>query len=161
MVARRASATRATSVLRGAGAEFTEHTYDYVPHGGTAEAARQLHVDEHEVVKTLIMVDDRGRGHVVLMHGDRRVSLKELARQIGVKHVVPAPQEEAPRWSGYQVGGTSPFGTRKAMPVWVEATVLGLERIYLNGGQRGYLVGIAPGELVRILGATPVNVTAT
>ena len=152
--------TRAATVLRGAGVEFTEHTYGYVPKGGTAEAARQLRLDEHQVVKTLIMIDDRGRGHVVLMHGDRRVSLKELARQIGVKHVAPAPPEEAPRWSGYQVGGTSPFGTRKAMPVWVEATILGLERIYLNGGQRGYLVGIAPSELVRILHATPVNATA-
>ncbi|MDO4784403.1 MAG: aminoacyl-tRNA deacylase [Propionibacteriaceae bacterium] len=150
--------TPAITALRRAGVEFSEHRYRYVPHGGSAEAARQLGVDEHLVIKTLVLVDDAGHGHLVLMHGDRRVSLKRLARQLGVRSVAPAPPEEAPRWSGYQIGGTSPFGTRKTMPVWVEATILSLGQIYLNAGQRGRLVRIAPGELVRVLGARPVSV---
>ena len=118
--------------------------YDYVEHGGTAESARQLGVPEHEVVKTLVMQDERAQPLIVLMHGDRSVSLKNLARQIGCKKVEPCTPEVAQRHSGYQVGGTSPFGLRKAMPVFVEASVLALPRIHINGGRRGYLVGIEP-----------------
>jgi Cys-tRNA(Pro) deacylase len=152
-----ASETPATQMLRRAGVSFTEHLYDYVEHGGTTESARQLGVDEHEVVKTLVMEDEAARPLIVLMHGDRQVSTKNLARQIGVKKVQPCKPEVAQRHSGYLVGGTSPFGTRKAMPVYVEATVLELPRICINGGRRGYLVGIAPSVLVSLLGATPVQ----
>jgi Cys-tRNA(Pro) deacylase len=115
-----------------------------VDHGGTTESARQLGVDEHAVVKTLVMQDDKAQPLIVLMHGDKQVSTKNLAREIGVKSVEPCKPEVAQRHSGYLVGGTSPFGTKKAMPVWVEASVLELPRIYINGGRRGYLVGIAP-----------------
>jgi Cys-tRNA(Pro) deacylase len=134
----------------------TEHAYDYVEHGGTAESARQLGVDEHAVVKTLVMQDDRAQPLVVLMHGDRQVSTKNLARAIGCKSVEPCKPEVAQRHSGYLVGGTSPFGLRKAMPVYVEETVLALPRIWINGGRRGFLVGLAPAVLVQVLGATPV-----
>lgn len=151
------SETPATQVLRRAGVAFTEHPYDYVDHGGTAESARQLGVDEHAVVKTLVMQDDRSQPLIVLMHGDRQVSTKSLARQIDVKSVEPCRPDVAQRHSGYLVGGTSPFGTRKAMPVVVEASVLGLPRIYINGGQRGFLVGIEPHVLVAVLGARPVH----
>jgi Cys-tRNA(Pro) deacylase len=154
--AQHVSETRATQLLRGLGVAFTEHVYDYVEHGGTAESARQLGLPEHEVVKTLVMQDERAQPLVVLMHGDRSVSLKNLARQIGCKKVEPCTPETAQRHSGCQVGGTSPFGTRKAMPVFVEASVLDLPRIYINGGQRGYLVGIEPACLTRLLGARPV-----
>ncbi|MEP7302143.1 MAG: aminoacyl-tRNA deacylase, partial [Caldimonas sp.] len=126
-------------------------------HGGTAESARQLGVDEHAVVKTLVMQDDAARPLVVLMHGDQKVSTRNLARALGVKSVEPCAPEVAERHSGYQVGGTSPFATRKAMPVYVEQTVLALERIYINGGRRGYLVGIAPVVLIKVLGARPVR----
>jgi len=121
-------------------------------------SARELGVPEHAVVKTLVMEDEAKRALIVLMHGDRKVSTKNLARQIGVKKVEPCTPEAAHRHSGYLVGGTSPFGTRKAMPVYVEKSVLGLDRIYINGGRRGYLVGIAPGELLRVLGAKSVEV---
>ena len=151
------SETPATQQLRAAGIDFTEHVYDYVDHGGTAESARQLGVDEHAVVKTLVMQDDAGRPLIVLMHGDRQVSTKNLARAIGAKSVEPCSEEVAERHSGYQVGGTSPFATRKAMPVYVEETVLGLERIFVNGGRRGFLVGIAPKVLVTLPGARPVR----
>ncbi len=154
---RHVSETPATQVLRAAGVEFSEHPYDYVDRGGTAESARQLGVDEHMVVKTLVMQDERRQPLVVLMHGDREVSLKALAREIGAKSVEPCKPEDAQRASGYQVGGTSPFGTRKAMPVYVEAGVLALPRILINGGRRGYLVGIAPEVLTRLLGARPVH----
>ncbi len=150
------SETPATQWLRRHGIGFTEHVYDYVEHGGTAESARQLGVPEHEVVKTLVMQDEKAAPLVVLMHGDRQVSLKALARQIGSKKVEPCRPEVAERHSGYRVGGTSPFGTRKAMPVYVEASILELPRICINGGQRGYLVGIAPAVLTRALGARPV-----
>ena len=151
------SETPATQLLRRRGVAFSEHVYDYVEHGGTAESARQLGVDEHAVVKTLVMRNEKGDPLVVLMHGDRQVSTKNLARAIGAKSVEPCSAEAAERASGYQLGGTSPFATRKAMPVYVESTILGLERICINGGRRGYLVGIAPRVLTDLLGATPVS----
>ena len=151
------SETPATQFLRRAGVSFSEHPYDYVDHGGTAESARQLGVDEHEVVKTLVMQDDKAQPLIVLMHGDRQVSTKNLARAIGAKSVEPCRPEVAQRHSGYQVGGTSPFGLRKPMPVYVEASVLALPRILINGGRRGYLLGLAPVVLTEQLGARPVN----
>jgi Cys-tRNA(Pro) deacylase len=151
------SATPATEWLRANGVSFTEHPYDYVEHGGTAESAKQLGVDEHAVVKTLVMQDERAEPLIVLMHGDRQVSTKNLAREIGVKSVEPCKPEVAQRHSGYLVGGTSPFGTRKVMRVYVETSVLELPRIYINGGRRGYLVGVAPQVLVGGLGAKPVR----
>ena len=151
------SETPATRLLRRAGVAFSEHVYDYVERGGTSESARQLGVDEHSVVKTLVMQDDQARPLIVLMHGDREVSTKSLARALAVKSVEPCTAGVAERASGYQLGGTSPFATRKAMPVYVEATILALERIHLNGGRRGYLIGIAPQVLVDVLGALPVN----
>jgi Cys-tRNA(Pro) deacylase len=151
------SETPATAWLRREGVPFTEHVYDYVEHGGTAESSAQLGVPEHQVVKTLVMQDERADPLIVLMHGDRQVSTKNLARQIGAKSVEPCKPEVAQRHSGYQVGGTSPFGTRKAMPVYVEESVLALPSICINGGRRGYLVGIAPGVLVDKLGAKAVN----
>jgi len=151
------SETPATQWLRAQGIAFTEHPYDYVEHGGTAESARQMGVDEHAVVKTLVMQDDKAQPLVVLMHGDRQVSTKNLARAIGVKSVEPCKPEVAQRHSGYLVGGTSPFGLRKAMPVFVEQTVLALPKIYINGGRRGFLVGLAPAVLTTNLGARPVS----
>ncbi|HEX6364489.1 MAG TPA: aminoacyl-tRNA deacylase [Albitalea sp.] len=153
----RVSETPATQFLRRQGVAFTEHVYDYVEHGGTAESSRQLGVPEHEVVKTLVMQDERGEPLVVLMHGDRQVSTKNLARQIGVKSVEPCKPEVAQRHSGYLVGGTSPFGTRRAMRVFVEESVLALPKILVNGGRRGYLVGIAPAVLTEQLDARPVS----
>jgi len=152
----RVSETPATQRLRRAGVAFSEHVYDYLEHGGTAESARQLGVDEHAVVKTLVMQNEKGDPLIVLMHGDRQVSTKNLARAIGTKSVEPCSPDAAERASGYQVGGTSPFATRKAMRVYVEGTVLDLERIFINGGRRGYLVGIAPAVLSELLAATPV-----
>ncbi len=151
------SETPATQSLRRAGIAFSEHAYDYVEHGGTAESARQLGVDEHAVVKTLVMQNEKAEPLIVLMHGDKQVSTKNLARAIGAKSVAPCTPEAAERASGYQVGGTSPFATRKALPVFVEATVLALGLLYINGGRRGYLIGIAPQVLVGQLGATPVS----
>ncbi|NRF67620.1 Cys-tRNA(Pro) deacylase [Aquincola sp. S2] len=151
------SETPATQALRRAGVEFTEHVYDYVEHGGTAESARQLGVPENEVVKTLVMQNERAEPLIVLMHGDKQVSTKNLARAIGAKSVEPCKPEVAQRHSGYLVGGTSPFGTRKAMPVYVEASVLELPRILINGGRRGFLIGIAPLVLTSTLGALSVH----
>ena len=151
------SETPATQWLRRHGVAFSEHVYDYVEHGGTAESARQLGVSEHEVIKTLVMQDERAQPLIVLMHGDKQVSTKNLARGIGVKSVEPCKPDVAQRHSGFMVGGTSPFGTKKAMPVYVEESVLALERICINGGRRGYLVGIAPAVLTELLGAKPVN----
>ncbi|WP_348753549.1 aminoacyl-tRNA deacylase [uncultured Aquincola sp.] len=151
------SETPATQWLRQHGVAFTEHVYDYVDHGGTGESSRQLGVDEHAVVKTLVMQDDKAQPLIVLMHGDRQVSTKNLARAIGAKGVEPCKPEVAQRHSGFLVGGTSPFGTRKAMPVYVEQSVLALPGIYINGGRRGFLVGIAPGVLTDLLGAKPVH----
>ena len=154
---RHVSETPATQWLRRHGVAFTEHVYDYVERGGTAESARQLGLDEHAVVKTLVMQDEAARPLVVLMHGDRLVSTKSLARQIGRRKIEPCAPEVAQRHSGYPVGGTSPFGMRKPLPLYVEESVLGLARIHVNGGRRGYLVGIEPSVLVRLLGAEPVR----
>jgi Cys-tRNA(Pro) deacylase len=151
------SETPATQLLRRHGVPFSEHVYDYVERGGTAESSRQLGVPEHEVVKTLVMQDETGRALLVLMHGDREVSTKNLARQIGVKKVEPCTPEAAQRASGYLVGGTSPFATKKALAVYVEESVLALPRILVNAGQRGYLVGVEPRVLVSLLGAQPVQ----
>ncbi len=150
------SETPATQWLRRRGVAFSEHSYNYAPHGGTAESARQLGVDEHAVVKTLVMQDDRAQPLLVLMHGDRQVSTKNLARALGVKSIEPCSVDAAQRHSGYLVGGTSPFGTKKAMPVCVEASVLVLPRLWINGGRRGFLVGIEPAVLSGPLGARPV-----
>jgi Cys-tRNA(Pro) deacylase len=152
------SETPATQFLRKHQVDFTEHPYPYEEHGGTTVSARELGVPEHEVVKTLVMQDEAARPLIVLMHGDCTVSTKNLARQIGCKSVEPCKPDVANRHSGFLVGGTSPFGTRKAMPVYVEKTILELPKIYINGGRRGYLVGIAPGELVRTLAARAVEV---
>ncbi|MBR8045898.1 aminoacyl-tRNA deacylase [Burkholderia multivorans] len=154
---RHVSETPATQLLRRHGVAFGEHPYAYVEHGGTGESARQLGVDEHIVVKTLVMEDEHAKPLIVLMHGDRTVSTKNLARQLGAKRVEPCKPEVANRHSGYLVGGTSPFGTRKPMPVYVESTILDLPTIYLNGGRRGYLVSIAPSVLTALLGAKPVQ----
>ncbi|AHN76706.1 membrane protein [Pandoraea pnomenusa] len=151
------SETPATQFLKQKQVAFTEHVYEYVEHGGTGESARQLGVDEHAVVKTLVMEDDKAKPLIVLMHGDRTVSTKNLARQIGAKRVEPCKPEVAQRHSGYMVGGTSPFGTKRAMVVYVEASVLDLPKIFINGGRRGYLIGIAPQVLLNALGAKPVN----
>ncbi len=151
------SETPATAWLRSRAVEFTEHVYAYVEHGGTAESARQLGVAEHIVIKTLVMHDEHAEPLLVLMHGDRLVSTKNLARAIRAKSIEPCTAELAQRHSGYQLGGTSPFGTRKALRVFVEQSVLELPRILINGGRRGYLVGIEPKVLVDILHAEPVN----
>jgi Cys-tRNA(Pro) deacylase len=151
------SETPATQWLKRHGIAFSEHPYDYEEHGGTEVSSRELGVKEHHVVKTLIMQDESAKPLVVLMHGDRKVSTKNLARQIGCKSVEPCKPEVANRHSGYLIGGTSPFGTRKAMPIYVEQSILDLDRIYINGGRRGYLVGIAPAVLIQSLSATPVN----
>ena len=151
------SATPATQLLRRHGVVFTEHVYDYVEHGGTAASSARLGVAEHEVVKTLVMEDHRAAPLIMLMHGDRQVSTKQLARQIGAKSVQQCKPEVAQRHSGYQIGGTSPFATRKSMPVYVEGSVLLLARICINGGRRGYLVGIAPRVLSDLLDAQVVH----
>ena len=154
------SETPATACLREHGVPFSEHVYDYVEHGGTAESSRQLGVDEHSVVKTLVMQGEDAKPLIILMHGDREVSLKNLARQIGAKRVEPSKPEVAERHTGYRVGGTSPFGTRKALGIFVERSVLSLPLIYINGGRRGYLVGIDPRVLVDLLKAQPVHCAA-
>jgi Cys-tRNA(Pro) deacylase len=150
--------TRAIRVLREHGVEFTDHPYAYEPRGGTAVSARELGVDEHAVIKTLVMEDERKRPLIVLMHGDCEVSTKNLARVVGVKHVAPCDTAAADRHSGYQVGGTSPFGTRRAMPVYVERTIADLPYLYVNGGRRGYLVGMRPADLLRVLKPQLVDV---
>ena len=154
----KAPMTPAVRALRQAGIEFTEHPYTYVEHGGTAAFARQYGVDEHLVVKTLVMEDEAKKPLVVLMHGDREVSTKGLARTLGVKSVHPCAPETAERHSGYQVGGTSPFGLRKPLPICAEETVLALPVIYINGGKRGFIVGLDPKDLIRVLKPTPVRV---
>lgn len=151
------SETQATQFLRKHQAAFTEHPYAYEEHGGTSVSARELGVDEHTVVKTLVMQDEAAKPLIVLMHGDRKVSTKNLARQIGCKLVEPCKPEIAQKHSGYLVGGTSPFGTRKQMPVYVEQSILALPTIYINGGRRGYLVGIAPALLTSLLQARTVE----
>jgi Cys-tRNA(Pro) deacylase len=150
--------TPATRVLRVRGVAYTEHPYRYEERGGTATSSRELGVPEHQVVKTLVMEDETGAPLVVLMHGDREVSTKALARQLGRKTIRICKPEVAERHSGYLVGGTSPFGTRRAMPVVMEATIAGLPRLYVNGGSRGFLVGMAPADLVRVLAPTLAEV---
>ena len=137
---------------------YTEHEYDYVERGGTEVSAASLGVSEHSVVKTLAMQDEDGKPLIVLMHGDRKVSTKNLARQAGRKRIEPCKPDAAQRHSGYQVGGISPFGTRKKLPVYMERSILGLPKIYINGGRRGFLVGIAPQDLSRILNPRLVDV---
>ena len=151
------SETPATALLRAQGVAFTEHPYDYIEHGGATHSAEVLGFDPFAVVKTLVMQDEKARPLIVLMHGNRKVSTKNLARQIGAKSVEPCAPEVASRHSGYQVGGTSPFGTRRAMPVYIEESILALPRIALNGGRRGYLIGIDPQVCVQLLGAKPVR----
>jgi Cys-tRNA(Pro) deacylase len=151
------SETQATAVLRANKIAFTEHPYEYLEHGGAQHSAEVLGLDPFTVVKTLVMQDQDARPLIVLMHGNRTVSTKNLARQIGAKSVEPCKPEVAQRHSGYQVGGTSPFGTRRAMPVYVESTILALPKIAINGGRRGYLVGIDSQVCVALLGATPVQ----
>ncbi len=145
------SETPATQFLRKHGVAFEEHTYPYEEHGGTTVSAREMGVDEHGVIKTLVMQDEHDKPLIVLMHGDCKVSTKNLARQIGCKSVEPCKPEVANRHSGFLVGGTSPFGTRKAMPVYVEGSILELPRIYINGGRRGFLVSIDPRNIIAIL----------
>ncbi len=144
-------------MLKQHGVIYTEHVYDYVEHGGTSVSSSSLGVDEHHVVKTLIFEDDKRNPLCVLMHGDRKVSTKELARQIGAKRVTPCKPEDATRHSGYQVGGCSPFGLRKPMPVFMEASILALDRILINGGKRGFLVGMSPQEVARVVNLQLVN----
>ena len=153
--------TPATSYLRQQNVSFTEHLYNYVERGGTAESAKQLGVDEHAVVKTLVMQDQDAKPLLILMHGDRQVSLKNFARQIGAKKVEPCKPEVAQRHTGYQVGGTSPFGTRKLLPVYAERSILSLPSIYINGGHRGFLVQISPKVLTDLLRAQPVDSAAS
>jgi Cys-tRNA(Pro) deacylase len=150
--------TPAVRALKAAGAAYTEHVYRYEERGGTRVSARELGVDEHAVVKTIVFEDETKAPLIVLMHGDLEVSTKNLARLLGRKSIVPCRPEVAERHTGYKVGGTSPFGTRKAIPVYVERTILELPRVFLNGGHRGFLVGLDPNEIVRVLGATPVEV---
>jgi len=151
------SETPATRLLRAHKVAFTEHPYDYVEHGGANHSAEVLGVDPYTVVKTLVMQDERARPLLVLMHGNHKVSTRSLARQINAKSVEPCQVEVANRHSGYLVGGTSPFATRREMPVYIEQTILALPRILINGGRRGYLVGMAPSVCVQLLAARPVN----
>ena len=143
--------TPATVFLKANKVAYTEHEYEYIEHGGTEASASSLGVPEHEVVKTLVMQDEAAKPLIVLMHGDKKVSTKNLARQAGRKRIEPCKPEVAQRHSGYQVGGTSPFGTKRQMPVYMERSILKLSKIYINGGRRGFLVGIAPGEIIRTL----------
>ncbi len=151
------SETPATQFLTRHGVSFGRHPYDYVEHGGTGESARQLGVEEHHVIKTLVMKDEQKKPLIILMHGDRKVSTKNLARQAARKHIEPCTPDEAQRHTGYLVGGTSPFGTKKALPVYLEASILELSLIYINGGRRGFLVSLQPALLTGLLAAQPVN----
>jgi len=150
--------TMAIRALRAAKVDFTPHLYPWEPHGGTRASAAALGVDEHLVIKTLIFEDDQRAPLCILMHGDREVSAKNLARQVGARSTTPCTPEVADKHSGYQVGGTSPFGLRRAMPIYVERTITALPRLYINGGARGFLVELAPAELVRVLTPTEVDV---
>ena len=150
--------TPATAFLEAQGVSFSEHTYEYVEHGGTEVPAQSLGVPEHHIVKTLVMEDEARKPLIVLMHGDRKVSTKNLARQAGRKRIEPCTPEAAQRHTGYQVGGTSPFGTRKSLPVFVERSILELAEIYINGGRRGLLVKIRTADLAKAMPVTPVDV---
>ena len=158
MARKKPPVTPAIRALRAAGVEFSDHSYRYEPGGGTQTSARELAVDEHTVIKTLIMQNENDEALIVLMHGDREVSTKALARAIGAKLVRPCDPATAAANSGYQIGGTSPFGTRKSMPVYCEISILQLPLIYINGGARGYLVSLDPKELIRVLNPTLVSV---
>ncbi|MEP6972418.1 MAG: aminoacyl-tRNA deacylase [Betaproteobacteria bacterium] len=151
------SETPATHLLRAHKVEFSEHPYDYVEHGGANHSAEVLGFDPYTVVKTLVMQDERARPLLVLMHGNRKVSTRNLARQIGAKSVEPCAPEVANRHSGYLIGGTSPFATRREMPVYIEQTILELPRLLINGGRRGYLLGMAPTVCAQLLAARPVS----
>jgi Cys-tRNA(Pro) deacylase len=157
--------TRAVRALRAAGVEFTPHPYPYVERGGTRQSSASLGVAEHRVIKTIVLeaTGDGGRVRplIVLMHGDREISTRQLARTIGVKTIVPASEAAVERHTGYQPGGVSPFGTRAALPIYVEESVLALDRVYINGGRRGFLVAVAPVVLTQVLAATPVQVAAS
>jgi Cys-tRNA(Pro) deacylase len=157
-VGKKQPVTRAIHALRAAGIEFTEHPYDYVDGGGTARFAEATGIDEHAVIKTLVMADEHGHGLLVLMHGDREVSTKNLARAVGVKSVEPVDPVTAQRLTGYQVGGISPLGTRRALPVWMEASVATLPRLYINAGRRGLLLGLTPAALIGLLEPRLVDV---
>lgn len=150
--------TAAIRVLKAAKVPYVEHLYLWEARGGTGNLAKKLGLDEHQVIKTLIMETDAGKPFVILMHGDRSVSTKEMARHLGVKSVSPCKPEQADRNSGYKVGGTSPFGTRRKMPIYVEQSILTLEKIYINGGYRGFALEMSPDDLVRVLSPEPVNV---
>jgi len=150
--------TPATVFLKFHAVSYSEHEYEYLEHGGTGVSSASLGVPEHAVVKTLVMQDEAGKPLIVLMHGDRKVSTKNLARQTGVKRIEPCKPDAALRHSGYQVGGISPFGVRKTLPVYMERSILDLPKIFINGGRRGFLVGIAPGEIVRTLDPQLVKV---
>ena len=156
-MARSSPSTPAVLFLRGQGVTFSECSYRYEERGGTAVASRELGVPEHAVVKTLVMEDDTRSPLIVLMHGDREVSTKALARQIGARSVAPCKPEVATRHTGYLVGGTSPFATRKPLSVYIERSILDLPTVYVNGGSRGFLLGVAPADVVRVLGATLVD----
>jgi Cys-tRNA(Pro) deacylase len=157
-MSRSSPSTPAALALRTEGVPFSEHSYRYEERGGTAVASRELGVPEHAVIKTLVMEDDTHAPLIVLMHGDREVSTRQLARQIGARSVTPCKPEVATRHTGYLVGGTSPFATRKPVPVYIERSILDLPTIYINGGSRGFLLGVAPADVVRVLGATLVDV---
>jgi Cys-tRNA(Pro) deacylase len=150
--------TPAIAFLQRHKVAYTEHEFEYVEHGGTGHSSASMGVPEHQVIKTLVMENEHAEPLIVLMHGDRKVSTKELARQAGMKRIAPCKPEVATRHSGYLIGGTSPFGTRKRMPIFLERSVLELPRIYINGGRRGYLVGMDAAELVRLLAPTLVEV---
>lgn len=158
MAKEKAPVTAAVRALRAAGVSFSDHLYAYEEKGGTAVSSRELGVDEHCVIKTLVMEDERKQPLLVLMHGDCQVSTRELARQIGARSVEPCRPEVAQKHTGYLVGGTSPFGTRRQLPVYIEETIMALPVIYINGGKRGYLVGMSPADLERVLKPAPVRV---
>jgi Cys-tRNA(Pro) deacylase len=150
--------TPATKFLQQHRVAHSNHLYDYEEHGGTKVSSRELNVPEHHVVKTLVMEDEAAKPLIVLMHGDRKVSTKELARQAGVKKIAPCTPEAAQRHTGYMVGGTSPFGTKKTIPVFLQKSILDLPLVYINGGRRGYLVGVHPHDILRVLKPTIVEV---
>lgn len=152
--------TQAIRVLRAEKVAFTPHLYEYVEHGGTATSAAALGVDEHAVVKTIVLEDEKKQPLICLQHGDREVSTKNLARAIGRKTITPCSPDIANRHTGYMVGGTSPFGTRKPIPIYLERSIADLPRIYINGGKRGFLVGIDPAEIVRVLRPVLVDAAA-
>jgi Cys-tRNA(Pro) deacylase len=158
MAKEKSPVTPAVRMLRAEKVEFSDHLYPYQDKGGTSLSSRELGLDEHAVIKTLVMEDENHQPLIVLMHGDRQVSTKELARSIGAKQISPCSPDTAQKHTGYLVGGTSPFGIRRPMPVYIEESIVGLPKLYINGGKRGYLVCIEPAELMRVLKPTTVSV---